>query len=149
MLRRNGLQTFNRLRNEMDQLFDDCFQPVSVFGPFAAPWERVFPALNVWEDEQNLFAEAEVPGLSMEDVELTVVGNELTIQGKRSQDEREGVTFHRRERVVGTFTRTLRFPIEIDAEKVTAVLEQGVLTITLPKVEAAKSRRIEVKTPAR
>ena len=145
MYRRNGLQTFSRLRNEMDRLFDDCLQPVSVFGPFAAPRERAFPALNVWEDEQNLFAEAEVPGLSMQDMELTVAGNELTIQGKRSRDEREGVTFHRQERCVGTFTRTLRLPFDIDAEKVAAVLEHGVLTITLPKAEAAKSRRIEVK----
>ena len=148
MFRRNGLQTLDRLRNEMDRLFDDCFQPVSVFGQFAAPWERAFPNLNVWEDEQNLFAEAEVPGMSMEDMELTVAGNELTIKGKRSRDEREGVTLHRRERGVGAFTRTLRLPFDIDADKVAATLEHGVLTITLPKPEAAKPRRIEVKAQA-
>lgn len=145
MLRRGGLQTVNRLRSEMDRLFDQHFQPASVFGQFAAPWERAFPALNVWEDEQNLFAEAEVPGLSLEDIELTVVGNELAIKGKRSPDEREGVTFHRRERGVGAFTRTLRMPVEIDAERVAATLEHGVLTVTLPKAETAKPRRIEVR----
>ena len=148
MFRRNGLQTLNRLRNEMDRLFDDCFQPISVFGPFAAPWERAFPNLNVWENEQNLFAEAEVPGMSMEDMELTVAGNELTIKGKRSRNEQEGVTLHRRERGVGAFTRTLRLPFDIDADKVAATLEHGVLTITLPKPEAAKPRRIEVKPQA-
>jgi HSP20 family protein len=120
---------------------------------FAAPGSggatrRAFPALNVWEDEQSLHVEAELPGFSMENLEITTLGNELTIAGSRTEAAAEGATFHRRERATGgasEFKGTLRIGMPIDVEKVTAKLEQGVLTVTLPKAAVAKPRKIEVK----
>lgn len=131
----------NRLREELDPLFDGVLDDF----PFAFRTARAYPALNVWEDGENFFAEAEVPGLSMDDLEVLVIGNELTIKGQRKDTQPEGATFHRRERGVGTFTRTLHLPSELNPDKVQAKLVDGVLTITLPKGERAKVRKIKVK----
>jgi len=109
--------------------------------------ERAFPPMNVWEDEQNIIVEAELPGFDMKDLDISLVGDTLTIGGKRSsEDVPEGTTFHRRERVSGEFSRTLRFKTPIDGAHVGATLENGVLKITLPRGEASRPRKIEVKT---
>ncbi len=135
---RNPIQ---QLREEMDRLFSG----------YAAPWTgerqdqgRQFPALNVWEQGDTFYAEAEVPGLTSEDFEIDVVGNELTIKGQR-RDTTEGVTHHRRERGVGAFSRTVRLPAEVNPDRVEATLRDGVLSIALPKSEAVKPRKIQVK----
>lgn len=137
------MTTFDDLRREMNRLFDARFRGNG--GGFL-PRARVFPPLNVWEDQDKLFVEAETPGLSMSDVEVEVIGNELTIKGERKPFEGQEFTYHRRERGTGSFTRTITLPIEVNAEKVEAVLREGVLTITLPKAETAKPRKISVKT---
>lgn len=137
--RANGL-TLGRLRDEMDRLFSGFAENVD----FAA--SPGFPALNVWESEGSLHAEAEVPGLRMEDLEILVVGNELILKGTRRPLEESGErTFHRRERGQGAFSRVLRVPVEIDAGKVSATLKDGILSLDLPKAETAKPRKIEVK----
>lgn len=146
IFRVNAPQRLLRLREEMDQLLNETFENRSVGGPFGRFGRQAFPAFNVWEDDKNLFAEAEIPGQTMDDLELYVVGNELTIKGGRKDVEQEGVTFHRRERGVGPFSRVLRLPVEVDAEKVAATLQDGVLTVTLPKAQAVLPRRIEVKS---
>lgn len=154
----------HRLRGEMNRLFDEVFSDflgsgwfgpqqfgLQQFAPFTdtALRGRMIPALNIREDEENLFVECEVPGLQMENLELTVSGNELTIRGERRGDDQEGVTYHRREREVGTFSRVIRLPAGIDADGVQASLEHGILTITCPKAEHARPRRIEVKALSR
>lgn len=143
--RTNGGQPVMRLRDEMNQLFNEVFENGPLSAPFVGVGRRAFPAINVWENETALYAEAEVPGLKMDNIEVFVQGNELTIKGARGESEQPGVTFHRRERGVGEFSRVLQLPLEIDAEKVQAALRDGVLTITLPKAAAVMPRRIEVK----
>jgi HSP20 family protein len=103
------------------------------------------PALNIWESEGQVHAEAEVPGLRMEDLEILVKGSELTIKGERKASESAGVGYHRRERGTGPFSGTVRLPVEVDVEKVEAQLENGVLTITLPKAASALPRKIAVR----
>ncbi|UCG31861.1 MAG: Hsp20/alpha crystallin family protein [Phycisphaerales bacterium] len=142
----NVFYPMNRLRMEMDRLFDDFSHEFPMFGRVAGLHGRGYPSLNVWEDEHNLFIEAEVPGMKMEDLEVTVLGHELTIKGQRGNGPAEGVTYHRRERGVGSFSRTLRLLTDVSADKVEAGLVNGVLTVTLPKAEAAKPRKIEVKS---
>jgi HSP20 family protein len=109
------------------------------------PSERSFPAVNVWENEEMLFAEAEVPGLKLDDLEISVTGNELSIKGQRREEEQEGVTYHRRERGTGSFRGVVRLPVDVDVNKVEARLANGVLTIELPKAPSAKPRKIELK----
>ncbi len=100
--------------------------------------------MNAWEEGDCLYVEAEVPGLKSENLEIGVVGNELTIRGHRGEQPREGVAYHRQERAVGEFNRALRLPIDVDSAKVEATLTDGVLTIKLPKAESAKPRKIKI-----
>ncbi len=138
----SGTHPLNRLRNEMEQMFHGFFDDVPGFGLVG---ERTLPPLNVWEDEANLYAEAELPGVSMSDLEIFVSGDELTVKGERKAPTEEGAAWHRRERGAGTFSRAIRLPVEIDTEKVEASLADGVLLITLPKSPAARPRKIEVQ----
>ena len=130
------------LRREMDRLFQDFigepYAPLSALGVRRG----LFPALNAWAEEEDFFVEAELPGLKLDDLDLSITGNELTIQGKRRAVTDEKAVYHRRERGSEEFTRKLRLPCEINAEQVSASLKDGILTVKLPKAESAKPRRI-------
>jgi HSP20 family protein len=137
-----GFPPLGQLRGEVDRLFEDFFGANSTRSAGRA---GVFPPLNVWEREHDLVLEAELPGLKHEDLDIQVVGNELTLKGRRVDSATEGAAYHRRERGTGEFVRVLRLPVEVNAEKVEASLKDGVLTITLPKAESARPRKIEVR----
>lgn len=108
--------------------------------------DSLYPSLNLWEDDNNLYIEAELPDLAMSDLEIIVKGdNELSITGQRKQPELGKGTWHRQERGHGEFSRVGNLPQYVDGEKVTAGFKHGVLTITLPKRKVAKARRIEAK----
>lgn len=144
-LQSNGAHPMGQLREEVDRLFADFF------GNGAGNAGRLatgggFPALNVWERGEELYVEAEVPGLKVDDVDISVVGGELIIKGKRMDLEEQDAVYHRRERGVGEFHRSVRLPLEVDVETIQAKLTDGVLLITLPKAEAARPRKIQVKT---
>jgi HSP20 family protein len=142
--RTNGFNPIGQLRDEVDRLFGDFFGQVPEAMRWGGTAGRAFPAVNIWERGDELYAEAEVPGLRSEDVDISVVGNELVIQGRRMDLDEEGVSYHRRERGVGEFKRVLRLPVEVDADKVEATLHDGVLLVKLPKAAAAKPRKIQV-----
>ena len=104
------------------------------------------PALNVWEDENAVHAEADLPGLDPAKIEITVTeGNQLTVQGERPATEIAGAVWIRQERPFGKFVRAVTLPALVDADRVEAKYENGVLRLTLPKHEAAKPRKITVK----
>jgi HSP20 family protein len=131
----NQLQQF---QGELNRLFDRWGNG----GTFAA----VFPALNVWEEADQVCVEAELPGLDLKDLEIYVTGgNQLTIKGERKPAAPENGVWHRRERAFGNFVRTLTLPFAVDAEKVDARLENGVLLVKLAKHESARPRKIAVK----
>ena len=136
---------WTQLRHEMSRLFDD-FLGQRVAGSTDTAVVGTFPAVNLWEREHDFVVEAELPGVQEADLDISVVGNELTIKGSRGDQSAEGTTFHRRERRHGEFVRVLRMPVEIAADSVDAKLIQGVLTITLPKAEQSRPRRIRVST---
>lgn len=144
--RANGAYPINRLREEMDRVFQDFSAESPMWNPAGWFGSAAYPALNVWEDSNALYAEAELPGMSMDNVEVYVVGNELTIKGERKFSDEQGVSYHRRERGVGAFNRTVNLPVQIDADKVEGTFKDGVLTVKLPKAEAAKPRKITVQT---
>jgi HSP20 family protein len=133
----------SRFQQEMNRLFDS-------FGLGEGSWPAfavAYPAVNVWEDGENVYAEAELPGMGLEDVEIYVTGgNQLTIKGERKQPAADKGTWHRQERGFGSFARVISFPVDVDADKVEARFCNGVLTITMPKSETAKPRKITVKT---
>jgi HSP20 family protein len=132
---------------DWDHLFGDALglSPWSRSRELSGTGRPAFPALNAWSDDEHLFVEAEVPGLGMKDLEVVVVGDELTISGERRDPPQENVAHHRRERGVGKFSRKVRLPFAVDAGAVQAQLQSGVLTVTLPKAPELRPRRIEVK----
>jgi HSP20 family protein len=130
------------LRREVNQLISGFFGQRSRGGTPAA----ARPAVNVWETDDAVHVELETPGIKNDQTDISVTGNELTIEVRRPVVEEESVTFHRRERPAGSFVRVLRMPVDVDADRVEARLHQGVLNIRLPKTEAARPRKIQVQT---
>ena len=136
-----------RLRDDVDRLLGCVLDgiPNVEIAPARA---RTHPAITMWEDEESFHAELDIPGIKLEDVEVTVVGEELTIAGERKDacdaDRLETDATPRRGGC-GSFRRVIGLPSEVDAGSVSATLNLGVLRITLPKAEAAKPRKIEVK----
>jgi len=137
-----GPQSLEQLRREMDRLFNSFLGELP-----EAPWplqgrERL--PVNMWETSEAFYVEEEVPGVTQDQIDISVTGNELTIKVRRPQPAEEGVTYHRRERATGEATRVIRLPGEVDHERVQADLQLGVLTVTLPKAEGTRPRKIPV-----
>ena len=105
---------------------------------------RHYPRVNMREDADNIYVEALLPGIDAKELEITVLENTLTIAGERRNGEKENVTWHRRERGTGRFLRAIDLPTDIDADRVKAGYRNGVLELTLPKIPAAKPKRIEI-----
>lgn len=104
------------------------------------------PAVDIFEEDGTIVMKAEVPGLKAEDIHVNVENGVLTLSGERkleNEDEREG--YHRIERSYGSFARSFALPKTVDGEAIDASLDAGVLTLRLPKREAAQPKRIEVK----
>lgn len=114
------------------------------------------PAIDVWEEADHFTVEAALPGVAREAVEIHALGRKLTVQGQwRSvakdegagpeQEEKAARKYYNRERPDGPFQRVLTFPTDIDSERVEAILNDGLLTITVPKAASAKPRKVELK----
>jgi len=132
------------LRNEIDRLFEEPFSaPGEGMQPFMSGWS---PALDVFEDKDNVFVKAELPGMKKEEIEISLHGDVLTLSGERKEEQKyhEG-EIHRSERFVGKFQRTITLPTPVEVDKVKASYKDGILTVTLPKSEEAKPKQIPVK----
>ncbi|HOX40313.1 MAG TPA: Hsp20/alpha crystallin family protein [Candidatus Brocadiia bacterium] len=135
-----------KLQREMNQLFNEFFEGWNL-PTFSTHDVSLTPTVDVAESEKEVKVTAELPGIDEKNVDISVVGNALTISGeKKEEKEEKGQTYHRIERTYGSFSRTVPLPAEVDEENTRAVYKNGILTITLPKVEQARRRRIEVKT---
>lgn len=131
------------LRDAMDRLFEE-----SVVGPrgWLAPTGGALPALDMYETDSDLVVTAAIPGVSAEDVDVTVVGDVLTIKGETKTETRgEKANYHRQERRYGAFVRSVALPMAVQVDKAEAKFADGVLTLTMPKAEAAKPRSIKIK----
>ena len=103
------------------------------------------PRTNLYDNGEHLTMEVEVPGIAKEDLNIKIQGNYLEISGSRKNDTAEGYVAHRVERGATTFTRSFTLPSDLDTEKVEARLANGMLTLTLPKLEAAKPKQITIQ----
>lgn len=124
---------------EVDRLFDDLFSRRRV--------DALLPPADIVEDDEKIQVSLDLPGLTQKDVEVTVQDGVLTVRGERNLEVREGDPrrFHRIERAYGQFSRSLSLPPNVEADKIDATFRDGVLTVTIPKAETAKPRRVEVK----
>jgi HSP20 family protein len=135
---RNGL--LEMLREEMEDL-------VARFrGEGSESWSSRLPQLDIAETDQHIEVAIDVPGIDPNEVDLRIQGDVLTVRGEYRQEEKEaGKTFHRVERRRGGFVRTVTLPMAVDEKGVKATYRDGVLTVTLPKPQDQRSRRIKIE----
>jgi len=125
-----------RLQKEMNRLFSGFSQTLSYD----------FPPINVWMSENDVIVTAELPGIDAGDVDISVVGDSLTLSGVRESDKlKDGESYHRQERSFGRFTRTIKLPFHVEEDKVDARYEKGMLQVTLPRAEAEKPKKIAIR----
>lgn len=130
------------LRLEMDRVFDRMFSG----GTHGLPaWEHAYPALNAWEEDAAFVVQAEVPGMEMPNLDISLKGDQLSLRGRMDSGGPDDAAWHRRERTTGEFERVITLPVQTSEEAVEATLEAGVLTIRLPKAAKVLPRKIEVK----
>jgi HSP20 family protein len=146
----NSWQTLEALRRELDRVFDETGtrnEPFfrTAFLPGRAA--RRYPLINLYEDKDAVYLEALAPGVDPATLNLSVVGNTLSITGekRRVAGDVKPEAFHRSERATGKFVRHLQLPVEVDEGKVRADYKDGLLIITLPKAERAKPKQIAVQ----
>ncbi|KAA3664867.1 MAG: Hsp20/alpha crystallin family protein [Chloroflexi bacterium] len=128
----------NTLFDEVDKFFAPSTQnrPTRTWGI----------AIDVAENDNAYILKATVPGINADELEITLENKVLTLKGEIKKDEDfENSQYHVRERRHGEFSRSIRFPVDVDSEAVTASYENGILTLSVPKAEAVKPKRIEVK----
>jgi HSP20 family protein len=144
MIWKDPSEAFMPLRQAVDRLFEDSF----IWPPrFAFFTGRIFP-LDIYEskDEKEYIVEASLPGVKPEEIEITALGDTLTIAYMiKSEEKAEKPKYVRRERYEGEMVRTFTLPAEIDPEKVLATYEHGVLTLHVPKSEIVKPKQIPIK----
>ena len=138
----NPFNELLRLQHDLESLLNRPTSDVS-FGSSAA---GVFPPVNVFHDQQgDVVIRAELPGVKPEDIEVTTEARRLTIKGERKADTADKAAYHRRERAWGKFSRAIHLPADLDVGKAEAHFHQGVMTLRIPRAQAAKPRQITVK----
>ncbi len=147
-----GESPFLALHNEIDRVFDDFRRgmPWAGFGRLNGG-VRFAPLMDVSETDKAIEIDAELPGMTEKDIDVSVVDNVLTVKGeKKAETEKKDADYHMVERTYGAFTRSLTLPYEVDASKVDAKFDKGVLKITLPKPPEvkAKTKKIKIKPAA-
>jgi HSP20 family protein len=128
------------LQRELARVFE------SPFGFELGPSGRgVYPAMNVFTEKSGTVLRMEVPGVPPENIQIETHGRTLTVSGKREVKAPENGSFHRRERSVGEFSRSVQLPADVDVARAEAGYKHGILTIRVPKKEEAKPRQIAVQ----
>ncbi|MDY6824003.1 MAG: Hsp20/alpha crystallin family protein [Thermodesulfobacteriota bacterium] len=129
-----------QLRNRLDNIWTS-FRSM----PYKAPAAGVFPAVNLTENRDNYYLRAELPGVTADNIDIQTANNTVTIAGERMlQQADEKARYHRRERDAGRFSRSFKLPGSINSDKIEAKLNDGILTLIIPKAEAAKPRQITI-----
>jgi len=137
----NPWKELEHIQDELSRVFSH-----SLGGYREGRGSGAFPAVNIWANREDVQVVAEVPGMDVKDIDISVLGDTVTISGeRRPETATEGAVYHRRERSHGKFIRTIELPVDVDRDKVQASYVDGVLTVTLPRVEAQKPKQIEVE----
>jgi len=139
----------NVLQNRLNRLFEETFGPFTTTqspisedpGAFTA-WT---PLCDIYETDKNIVIKMEIPEVKKENVSVMFDNNVLTVSGERKPEEGTGQSYHRQERIYGQFLRSFTLPPFVDTKNISAESKEGMLLVTLPKVEEAKAKQIEVK----
>ena len=137
-----ALDRWSNLRDELNSFFDMPF--LSGFGRTDQLFTGWSPALDLYESGDHVVAVVELPGMRKEDIDISLHDGALTISGERKHESNNGDTAQRTERYVDTFRHSIALPTRVDANKVSATYQDGILKVTLPKAEEAKPKQIQV-----
>ena len=142
LIRWEPMREMMTLREAMDRLFDDAYtHPVGGRSGYSG-----VPAIDLIQNKDEVIVKASLPGLTTDDIHITLTNGVLTLSGEYKQEEiKKEETYHLREHRYGSFERSISLPVEVDLDKTKAEFMNGILTITLPKVEAIKPRTISIK----
>ncbi len=133
----NFWQNLDDMTNDMNLLFED----------YGSPTFQTFPPLNLWSNNTEAVLKAEIPGLRKDDISITLQNEVLIIEGNRKLETlKENEDYHRQERGYGNFKRTVSLPFSVDNNKIYAKVNNGVLTVTLPRREEDKPKKIQIST---
>ena len=133
------IEEMNRLGRHVER---HTRAPAGFAGPCASS------PLDIYDDGDSFVVSAQVPGVAPEDIDIEATTESLTLKGERKWNEVEGRKYHRREQGYGVFERTIELPVPIDADKISAKYDHGILEITMPKSEAIKPRKVEISVDA-
>jgi HSP20 family protein len=138
-----ALDRWSSLRDNLNSVFELPFgSSFARQGQLFGGWS---PALDLYQDKDNVVAVVELPGMKKEDIEISLRDGTLAISGERKSQTSNGEKAERTERYIGRFRRSVTLPTRVDADKISATYRDGILTVTLPKAEEAKPKQIEVK----
>jgi HSP20 family protein len=135
---RTHFEELDRMKRHLDQLFAQS-------GKTRVKGAGVFPLVNLTENQEAYLLRAELPGVSAENLDIQTMGRNISISGERRIETDRSAKYHRREREAGRFSRAVALPGEIDRDKIEATLKNGILELKVPKSEAAKPRKIDIK----
>ncbi len=134
------ISELDRLRRDLSRLFNGR----SGVNGWDTP-AGVYPLLNVSHDSENIYVRSEIPGVSLDQLDVSVTGRSLTVSGERAiPAEKSTVRYHRREREAGKFRRQLTLPTDVESDRVQAKYQHGMLMVILPKSEKAKPKKIAI-----
>ena len=137
-----SLNRWSSLRDDLNSLFELPFwSSIARQGQLFSGWS---PSLDLYQNNDNVVAVIELPGMRREDIEISLHDGTLTISGERKSQSSNGEKAERTERYIGKFRRSITLPTRVDANKVSASYRDGILTVTLPKAEEAKPKQIQV-----
>ncbi|MBD3161195.1 MAG: Hsp20 family protein [Candidatus Eisenbacteria bacterium] len=132
------------IQNEMNRMFDWFFGRESGESLVDSAW---IPAVDIFQDADNYHVHVDLPGMQRDDIDITMSGDSLTISGeKKRESKQDDDNFFRVERSFGRFSRSMRLPSSVDAERISAKYQDGVLQIVIPKAETARPKQIKVQS---
>ena len=137
----------NAMASQLDRISRDFDRLMAGLGRGGAglQYTGVYPSMNLYDEGESLVVRAEIPGVDPKDIDVTVTNDTLTISGERKNDGSESVSYHRRERELGRFQRSMTLPDQVNSDKVVATCQDGILELRLPRAEQAKPRKVKVK----
>ncbi|MBF0329609.1 MAG: Hsp20/alpha crystallin family protein [Nitrospirae bacterium] len=141
------VKELEEMRRDMDRLFEDFFTPARRRGWIRKPEQSVVvPNIEMFDRTDEIVVKAELPGVTKEDIDLTITKDSLTLRGEiKKEEEVKEENYYACERSFGSFTRAIALPVEVDNEKAKASFKNGVLEIVLPKREEARPKEIKIE----
>ncbi|MFU8813980.1 MAG: Hsp20/alpha crystallin family protein [Pseudomonadales bacterium] len=151
-VRQSGEGSPQRLDQQVERVFEDFFnrrwlRPWMDWSLAESPLSTRAPRVDVMDRDSEVVVRAEMPGMSKDDIDISVSDNTVTLKGStRKEEEKDEGDYHRREIVSSYVSRTVPLPCDVNGDQAKARLKEGMLEITLPKAEKAKRKRIEVES---